>query len=296
MLKIDGLQIAAEILEKLKTRKKPSKFFAAFLIGSDASSVHFLEQKKRIAEKLKIDFRIYKFSFDLQSKGGLNNDFFRREIGKIVRHKTCGAAIIQLPLPSRLNRHYLLNVLPVEKDVDVLGERALGAFYTGRSRILPPSVGVVKEIIKFVVAGEINKQDNNGDDIINNFLSTKKVAVVGLGFLIGKPVVNWLIAKCPEIFLLDKGGDFNILKEADLVISGVGKSGLIKQEILKNGAGIIDFGYSVDEGGKISGDFNLSQIKNLQPKNDLNFWTPVPGGTGPILVAKIFENFFDLND
>ncbi|MBI2452637.1 MAG: bifunctional methylenetetrahydrofolate dehydrogenase/methenyltetrahydrofolate cyclohydrolase, partial [Parcubacteria group bacterium] len=62
-------------------------------------------------------------------------------------------------------------------------------------------------------------------------------------------------------------------------------------EMLKGNTAVIDFGYSLDENGKIHGDFdNLqSAISNLQ------FYTPTPGGTGPILVAKLFENFYKLN-
>jgi len=70
-------------------------------------------------------------------------------------------------------------VIPQEKDVDVLGERALGAFYTGRNKVLPPAVGVVAEIL---VRQEIE-------------IVAQRVAIVGLGFLIGRPVASWLMRK-----------------------------------------------------------------------------------------------------
>ena len=101
--------------------------------------------------------------------------------------------------------------------------------------------------------------------------------------------------KAKELAVFKKGSDLSELKNYDLVISGVGKAELINPEMLKNGAGVIDFGYSTDESGKIRGDFDASQIENYKLKIENLWYTPTPGGTGPILVAKLFENFYKLN-
>jgi len=281
---INGKQIAQEIIAELK--KQPSagwrtkKFLAAILVGEDEASISFLKQKERVAKELGINFRIYKFSAEIKQ------DELRKEVLKIGQHKTCGGVIVQLPLPEHIDKHYVCNVIPREKDVDVLGERALGAFYTGRNPVFPPAVGVVEKILQTT----------------NYSLQTSKVAVVGLGFLVGKPISVWLKGKVKELYLLDVGSDLDILKQADLVISGVGKPGLIKPEMLKDGSIVIDFGYSFVD-GKISGDFDPSAGSgqapselNSQPAYKLINYTPTPGGTGPILVAKLFENFFKLND
>ena len=275
MLKISGNEIAKKIINNLKAGIKPEKIFAAILIGEDPVSLNFLKQKEKVAKELGVDFRIYKFPNP--PAGGIKNDDLRKEIGKIALLKRVGGVIVQLPLPERINRHYILNVIPAEKDIDVLGERALGAFYTGRNPVLPPAVGVVDDILA----------------TRNLQLTTLKVAVVGLGFLVGKPIASWLMGRTAEIYLLGRGSDFSILKNADLIISGVGKAGIIKPEMLKENAGIIDFGYSIDENGKICGDFDTQlPITNYQ---SLRFHTPTPGGTGPILIAKIFENFYKLS-
>src|SRR3989344_7479357 len=139
---IDGKKIAGDILEKLKTLPKPDKFLAAVLVGDDSSSISFLKQKEETAKELDVDFRLYKFPKDIK------NDDLREEVGKIAAHKTCGGVIVQLPLQEHLNKYYILNAVPREKDVDVLGERAVGAFYAGRNLVLPPAVGVVKELIE----------------------------------------------------------------------------------------------------------------------------------------------------
>lgn len=272
MRKIDGKKIAEEIIAELKQKPAPKKFLAVFLVGDDSASASFVEQKERVAKELGVDFRIYRYP------GDISQDKSRREIGKITSHKTCGGAIAQLPLPKHLNRHYILNAIPREKDVDVLGERALGAFYTGRNPIVPPPVGVVEEIIK----------------LTNLELKNSKTAIVGLGFLIGKPIAEWLKGKTKELYLLDEKSDLEILKDADLVISGTGHAGLIKPEMLKKDAGVIDFGYAKGPNGELLGDFNFSPLQLSTNNLQLSFYTPTPGGTGPIVVALLFRNFYTL--
>ena len=269
--KIDGRKIADGIIERLKADSVPDKIFAAVLVGENPVLTSFLKQKEKVAKELGVDFRIYRFPAEIK------NDDLRKEVGKIALLKKVGGVIVQLPLPEHLNKHYILNVIPREKDVDVLGERALGAFYAGRNPVLPPSVGVVEEILK--------SYDLN--------LKSLKVAVVGAGFLIGKPIAIWLMDKVKELSVFKKGSDLSGLKNFDLVISGVGQAGLIKPEMIKQDAGVIDFGYSVDGEGKIRGDFDTQlPITNYQL---LRFYTPTPNGTGPILISKLFENFYKLN-
>lgn len=268
---IDGIKIAQEIIEKLKNQPKPKKIFAAILIGENPSSISFLKQKEKIAKELGVDFRIYKFPKEIK------NDDLRKEVGKIALLKPVGGVIIQLPLSEHLNRHYILNAIPREKDVDVLGERALGAFYTDRNSVLPPAVGVVEEILR----------------IMNYELKIIKVIVIGSGFLVGKPIAIWLQNKVAEITIFNEYTK-NLkdkFKNADIVISGAGEPNLFSGNDVKENSLIIDFGYFIGENGKISGDFNPI-IHNSQ---FIIHYTPTPGGTGPILVAKIFENFYKLN-
>lgn len=271
---IDGKKIAQEIIEELKKKPLPKKFLAAFLVGEEPSSLNFLKQKEKVAKKLKVDFRFYQFPAEIK------NDTLRKEVLKISQHKTCGGVIVQLPLPKHISKHYVCNVIPREKDVDVLGERALGAFYTDRNPVLPPTVGVVEEIIR------------NLKLEIRNF----HVVVIGRGFLVGRPVALWLMNKVAKLQVLTSATS-NLkskLSDADLVISGVGKAGLIKPDMIKNNAVIIDFGYAVDKNGKIFGDFDASSLESRNSELEISY-TPTPGGTGPILVAKLFENFYHLN-
>ena len=266
---IDGKKIAEELLSELKKKPIPQKFLAGVLIGKDLASESFQKLKEETAKKLGVDYRIYHLS-DAES-----SDALRDEVGRIAMQKTCGGILVQLPIPAHLNKQYILNAIPKEKDVDVLGERAMGAFYADRGVILPPSVATVEEILKRV------KFDLVG----------KTAAVVGPGFLIGRPIALWLMNRVRELFVLRRGSDYGVLKNADLVISGAGVAGLLKPEMLKHGAGVIDFSYSQNENQKLVGDLDVSALE----AGALSFYTPTPGGTGPILVAKLLENCYTLN-
>ena len=280
-MEIDGKKIAAGIIAELKNKPTPKKFLAAVVIGGGKASFGFLKKKEEIAKELGVDFRIYNLPADY------NNDRAREEVLKIAKHKTCGGVLVQLPLPEHLNKYYVVNVIPREKDIDVLGERALGAFYNDRNLVLPPAVAVVEKLLTTHYS----------------LLKSQRVAVIGAGFLTGKPIAVWLMGKVRELYILDEGSDFSVLKNADLVISGVGKPGILKPEMLKEGTGMLDFGYSKAQHRKtlnstqkntekLMGDLDISDENKLKK---LAFYTPTPGGTGPILVAELFSNFYKLN-
>lgn len=270
MERISGLEISREIVESLKKVVKPSKAMAAVLVGDDPISANFVNEKKKIAEELGIEFRIIKFP------GDLSNADLRIEVNKIAGDQSIGGVVVQLPLPKHVIRHEILKDIPASKDVDVLGSSAVAHFYAGEEGILPPACAVVEDIVR-----------RYGID-----LAKSRVAVVGSGLLIGKPVSLWLMHKAKDILVLGHRSDLSqALRDADLVVSGVGKAKLITSGMLKAGASVIDFGYDYS-GGKLVGDFDHSDEAVLI---GIKCYTPTPGGTGPILVAKLFENFYKLN-
>ncbi len=275
---IDGKKIAGEILANLKKLPKPKKFLAAVLVGNDRSSISFLSQKEKTAKELGVDFRLYKLPADIKT------DELRKEIGRLAGAANCGGFIVQLPLPEHVNRRYVLNAIPQDKDVDVLSEKAREAFSRGESRVIPPSIAVVEEIAK--------GQKTN--------LRESKVLAIGSGVLVGKPIGEWLRGKAKDVFVVDEfSGDFrNQLSDTDIVISGVGKASLFNGREVKEGALVIDFGYNTRETRDEKGEMRKEIAGDFDPAGaDENrvFYTPTPGGTGPILVAKLFENFYKLN-
>jgi len=276
-MKIDGRAIAQTIIAELKSKlaEHPiDKFVGALVAGEDSASLNFLKQKEKVAKELGIDFRLYRYGADITT------DKLRDEIGRLARVKNCGGFIVQLPLPESVNRHYALNAISKEKDIDCLSEAALGAFYTNRGKITPPAVGTVEEILR-------GRYEN---------LRELTAVVIGTGFLIGKPVGFWLQNRVGELKVLDSSVK-NLhaeLADADVVISGAGRPGLFGAKHLKEGALVIDFGFSKID-GKIFGDFDTESLKAGSYNLEAISYTPTPGGTGPILVAKLYQNFFQLN-
>jgi len=260
---IDGKKIAAEIIAQLKSLPRPDKILAAVLLGDNSQSKSFLKQKEIMAKDLRVEFQLFQFKEDI-----LEADLIE-EIKKIGNDEEIGGIIVQLPLPKHYGREKILGAVNFKKDVDALTLES-------QKLVNPLPVEVVKDIIQFV-----------GEDIKN-----KSVAVVGRGFLVGKPIMDWLDKIGVKYVLFHSKSDLSEIKKADLVISGVGKGGLINPEMLKSGAGVIDFGYDMVD-RKIKGDFAVSKV-NSQMSN-VSFYTPTPGGTGPILVAEIFKNFYKLN-
>jgi methylenetetrahydrofolate dehydrogenase (NADP+)/methenyltetrahydrofolate cyclohydrolase len=271
---IDGKTIAADLVAALKPKiaaLAPKRFLGAALVGEDEISRKFLAQKKKVADELGIDFRLYEIP------ATVTTDDLRKKIGDLAGSKTCGGFIVQLPLPEQLeNAHYVLNAIPKWKDVDCLSEAALGAFYTGRHPVVPPAVAVVEELL-----GQVKHAD----------LRDLTVAVIGAGILIGRPIAFWFQNRVAELMVFDSKSKnlHERLAEADVVISGAGKPGLFSAKHLRKGAIILDFGYGKAPSGKLAGDLDPADAE----KKDITY-TKTPGGTGPVLVAKLYENFWKL--
>ncbi|MBI2013401.1 MAG: bifunctional 5,10-methylenetetrahydrofolate dehydrogenase/5,10-methenyltetrahydrofolate cyclohydrolase [Candidatus Colwellbacteria bacterium] len=273
MQAVSGQEISKKLISKLKKRVPIDKKLVVVQVGTYPISLNFIKEKENVAKSLGLSFRVMNFASDIPE------DELISEVSSLGASNDVGGIVIQLPLPEKINKHMVLTAVPEEKDVDVLGRDALGMFYVGKSKVLPPAIGVVEELAKLY---KIDWQHSI-------------VAVVGFGFLIGRPVATWLLGVAKEVIVIDSKRDIKDIKDADVVISGVGKAGIIMPEMLKPGASVIDFGYSFHN-GKMLGDFSPPKLKTKNLELKTNFYTPTPGGTGPILVSKLFENFYKLNE
>jgi len=201
---IDGRKIAEKIKEKLKEEISKSDMklkIAIIQVGYDIASSKFIEKKERFAEEVGVRARIYKFPIDISTNK------LRKKIAEIT-HPQAGkkqnfGVIIQLPLPSHINTQYILDSVPLNNDVDMLSSKSTGEFSVGKSNILPPVVGVVKNILS--LSGSTSK------------LSGKNIVVVGEGLLVGKPVATWLINEGATVSVLNKETHniSNFTKEAE---------------------------------------------------------------------------------
>lgn len=196
------------------------------------------------------------------------------EVGDESSFATADAVIVQLPVSQE--ERYLLERIPLEKDADVLSSAARARFESGaHDALLPPVVGAVKEILEY---GKVE-------------VKGKKAVVVGNGFLVGEPAAVWLEQQGADVTVLtiesSEEEKTAALSAANIIVSGAGSPHLITPDLLKDGVVLIDAGTS-ELGGKLAGDADPS----CAPKCAL--FTPVPGGVGPLAVAKLFENTITL--
>jgi methylenetetrahydrofolate dehydrogenase (NADP+)/methenyltetrahydrofolate cyclohydrolase len=257
---IDGNTIAQKVLDELRLVPVPDKQLAAVLVGDDAASLSFLKQKQKTAESLSVKFVLY------QLADTLSQEELVARVAAISADEKVGGMIVQLPLPKQYDRVAVLNAISIGKDVDVLNGEA--------TKVLAPAAAALKRVLK-----EINF-DTTG----------KNAVVIGSGLLIGRPVVNWLADKTQSVSIINRGGyNAESLREADLVVTGTGVSGLVRGEHLKKGAVVIDFGYGRNAKGELEGDVDFESSKDIA-----SYLTPTRGGMGPIVVAMLFSNFYRL--
>lgn len=266
-LRVSGTDIADAILARIaKHRPHTTKYLVGFVSASDPAGMSFQKVKMRAAAKTGVEYRIAALP------DGATHEEVAAAVSAAVADETCGGIVIQLPILN-LDTQALLDLVPAAKDPDVLGVGAYAAFLAGTGPV-PPAVGAVAAIAASL-----------GLD-----LTPLTVAVVGQGRLIGNPVSDWLKGHCAHLYRLDVGFDKTRLASADLVILGTGVYTL-DPSLLKEGAGVIDFGYRTTADGYV-GDLDTSRREAL---GRLSFYTPTPGGTGPVLVATLIENFVRLN-
>lgn len=272
MMLLDGKKIAERILNEIKvevaTIKKQLRL-AVVVVGNDSVVENFIAQKKKSGESVGIDVRVYPFLADITTNE------LRKRIAEIVHEKKNTGVIIQLPLPPQINKQYILSAIPPEKDPDVLSSRAIGNFAVGKSTVMPPVAGAIKKLFEEY---EIDYR-------------TKSITIVGAGVLVGRPVALWLLGEGMGFTLIveNTAHPEAILRDADIVISGIGKPRYITGDMLREGTVVIDAGTS-ESAGEIVGDIDADSVAGKA-----SALSPVPGGVGPLTVAMLFKNLVILS-
>lgn len=267
---INGKLIAAKIEKEaakqvaVLKRRGITPHLAVVLVGEDRPSQIYIKRKKEAAQRVGIELALYKFPASIKKADLIKN------INKIQKNKKLSGLIVQLPLPERLYAPEVLNAINPNIDVDCLTNANIGKLVMKSNLIEPPTPWAVIKILKTI-----------------NFNPTgKNVTIVGAGALVGKPLAIMLINELASVTTCNSHTK-NIKKkcrEADVVVSAVGKKNLITVAMVKKGAIVIDTGI-VYENGKMRGDVDFISVAKKA-----RFITPTPGGIGPITVAKLLLN------
>lgn len=266
----DGKTLAANIIRRLQNYPRPHRELAVVMVGKNpTSSMVFIKQKQLVAKRLGVRFSILRYPSNISQKR------LEAELAKLNRSKNISGIIVQLPLPPRISAQAVLDRISAEKDVDVLSSAAFGKFATGCSDVLPPVAAAIAEIAqrqRILVKGA-------------------RAAVIGSGKLVGLPTAIWLAKQGATVLLVNEltRNISRFTKDADIVVCGAGKPGLVKGSMIKRGAAVFDAGYGM-KNGKPSGDCEFESVAKKA-----RFVTPVPGGIGPLTVAMLFKNFYNLS-
>jgi methylenetetrahydrofolate dehydrogenase (NADP+)/methenyltetrahydrofolate cyclohydrolase len=267
---IDGRKLAKEILEGVGGEIKDLPFqplFCDVLVGSDPSSVQYVRMKARTAESAGVKF--YNASFpDSIGEGELIE-----EVKKINQIPNMCGIIVQLPLPAHINRQKVLDAIDPKLDMDCLGTIASTKFYNNFEEdndLAPPTALACMSIL----------------NSLNLDLRDKKVVVLGQGPLVGRPTSALLKSRGvePTVLTSKSENQEEKIKEADVIISGIGKGKHITGGMIKEGAILVDAGTSELDGG-IVGDVDQDSVKDVA-----GYLSPVPGGVGPVTVAMLMRN------
>lgn len=267
-MRIDGKSIQQNIKKNIQQAVEEctrSPQLDVFYAGDDPVIQTFLRLKEQFAESIGVNVKKHTFP------KGVSYASIQKAIQKRDSMDGVDAMVVQLPLPETISEQELLDTIPIQKDADVLSQSARERFAAGESPILPPVVGAIKEVFsRFGVS-----------------LAEKSVAVVGNGKLVGQPVVSWLKQNHSQPKIFEYGDNLQQLDQFNIIISGAGDPHIITPTLVKDGAVLIDAGTSQTEGGT-KGDIDPTCATKAR------LFSPVPGGIGPITIAKLFENVLTL--
>jgi len=276
---IDGKKIADDVGVRLKERvallgRTPRLVIVQ--VGEDAASTQFVARKKQFGEAIGVEVRVHQYPVTVSTNE------VRKRLAQITHEKETDGVVLQLPLPEGMNTDYLLAAIPVEKDVDVLSQKSVGAYSVGRIATTPPVVRSAQMLLEYAGVGAQGKPH-----VAQSALWGKNCVVVGAGRLVGRPLSTWLMREGAVVTVVGAPSDAlaDIVHNADFVFLGTGQVGIVHAHMLKAGAVVIDAGSGVGSDGKIAGDFDASGAD----EKDITY-SPVPGGVGPLTVAVLFEN------
>jgi methylenetetrahydrofolate dehydrogenase (NADP+)/methenyltetrahydrofolate cyclohydrolase len=262
-MRIDGKIIATTILDGLKNKVAACKeqgiipHVAIVLIGNDPASKAYVSQKEKKAMEIGAKASVHL----------LPESTTQEELLELIRSLNSDEAvhgiIVQRPLPEAIDSETINQATNPLKDID--------AFRKDATYPMPLPAAVI------YILTSVQQQD----------LNEKVIVVIGKGETGGGPIIETLreMGIMPHVIDSKTTNPNELLKKADIIISTVGKQGIIRPENLKKGVILIGVGMQKGEDGKLHGDYNEKEVEQIA-----SFYTPIPGGVGPVNVAMLLEN------
>jgi len=260
-------QIASKV-SKLKEEKNIIPGLAVILVGDNPASHAYVKMKAKACKEV----GFYSIVHEMPST--ITQEEILATINMMNQNPHIDGILVQLPLPKHIDTNQILEIINPRKDVDGFHPYNVGRLVSGLdSFVACTPLGVMKMFEEY-----------------NIDLQGKDVCVVGASNIVGKPMANLLInanatVTVTHIFTKDLASH---TRKADIVIVGTGVPKLIKKDMVKDGAIVIDIGINKLEDGSIVGDVDFAQVAPL-----CSYITPVPGGVGPMTIAMLLSNTLD---
>jgi len=267
---IDGKKIAEEIVEGLKPRVERLKkkniipTLAIILIGENPASKIYIKNKQKSCEEIGMNSILYEFP------EGMKEEKLIDLIQKLNKDKNIHGIIVQLPLPEYIDEKRILSTVSLEKDVDGLNPVNIGNLLLGNEFITPCTPkGIIRMLEKMKISFE-----------------RKNIVIVNNSNVVGKPLAVMLTNRFATVTVCHVKTKYlrEHTKKADILITATGVPKLIKKEMVKEKAVVIDGGIKYEQ-DKVFGDVDFDNLKDIA-----SYITPVPGGVGPMTVAMVLEN------
>lgn len=268
---LDGKQIAKDYRQGLQNQVEALKEkgftpkLSVILVGNDGASQSYVRSKKKAAEKIGMISEIVHLEETATEEEVLN------ELNRLNNDDSVSGILVQVPLPKQVSEQKILEAINPDKDVDGFHPINIGKLYIDEQTFVPCTPLGIMEILKHA-------------DID---LEGKNAVVIGRSHIVGQPVSKLLLQKNASVTILhSRSKDMaSYLKDADVIVSAVGKPGLVTKDVVKEGAVIIDVGNTPDEDGKLKGDVDYDAVKEIA-----GAITPVPGGVGPLTITMVLNN------
>lgn len=270
---IDGKKIANEIISELKEKVERldiKPVLAVIKVGCDPASAVYVRNKIKKASEAGIKSVLKE----------LPENTTKQELLSVIKElnddTNINGILLQLPLPKTLKEEDFLDKISPIKDVDGFTTYNAGKLYKGET---PYAISCTpKGIITLLNKTGINIQG-------------KTAVVIGRSNIVGKPMQALLLKNNATVIQAHSKTEnlSNYTKLADILISAAGKSEFIKKDMIKEGAVVIDVGITRNKEGKLKGDVDFNDVFNKA-----SYITPVPGGVGPMTIASLLENAYEL--
>jgi methylenetetrahydrofolate dehydrogenase (NADP+)/methenyltetrahydrofolate cyclohydrolase len=271
-MRIDGKTIAQKIFDNLQKKVAELKLrgiepqLVIILVGEDPASVAYVKQKELKATKIGIKVTVVRFDANVTRSKLLDR------IKRLNSDAEVHGIIVQRPLPDQIDGDIISKAIDIKKDVD--------AFLPNSPYTMPLAAAVV-EILR-----NIHSQAEENTSF-EKWLKEKNVVVIGKGETGGGPTINLLKKMGVQAYIVDSKSQnpSKLTQNADIIICAVGRKGIVTKDMIKNGVILVAVGMFRGDDGKLHGDYEEENIKDVA-----SFYTPIPGGVGPVNVAMLLGN------